>query len=49
VVYAELRLLLFYLTVLKTEKHDKLINLRILKIKNLIYRIKAAVDADRNV
>jgi len=35
--------------VLKTEKHDKLINVRVLKIKSLIYYIKAAVDADRNV
>jgi len=48
-VYAELRQLLFYLIIIKIIKHEKLINVRIIKIKNLIYYIKVAVETNRNI
>jgi len=49
VVYAELRQLLFYLIIIKIKKHEKSVNVRITKIKSLIYRIKAAVETNRNI
>jgi len=49
VVYAKLQQLFFYLTTVKIKKYEKLINVRIIKIKNLIYRIKAAVKTNRNI
>jgi len=49
VVYAELRQLLFYLITIKIKEYEKLINVRVAEIRNLIYRIKAAVETDRNV
>jgi len=41
--------LLLYLTAAKLKGHEKLINARFSEVKNLIYRIKTAVAADRNV
>jgi len=49
VVYAELRQLLFYLTTIKIKKYEKLVNVRVAKIKNLIYYIKAAVETNRDI
>jgi len=49
VVYAELRQLLLYLITIKIERHEKLVNVRMIKIKSLIYRIKAAVETNRNI
>jgi len=48
-VYAKLRQLLFYLITIKIKKYEKLINVRITKIKNLIYYIKIAVETNRNI
>jgi len=48
-VYAELRQLFFYLTTIKIKKYEKLINVRITKIKNLIYCIKVVVKTNRNI
>jgi len=44
-----LRQLLLYFTTVKSKGYEKLINARFFEIKNLIYRIKAAVAADRNI
>jgi len=44
-----LRQLLFYFTAVKSKSYEKLINARFFEIKNLIYRIKTAVAADRNI
>jgi len=41
--------LLLYLTAVKSKGHEKLINARFFEVKNLIYRIKAAVAADRDI
>jgi len=41
--------LLLYPTAIKSKGHEKLINARFSEIKSLIYRIKAAVAADRNI
>jgi len=49
VVYAELRQLFFYLIIIKIKKYKKIINVRIIKIKSLIYRIKVAVETNRNI
>jgi len=49
VVYAKLRQLFFYLIIIKIKKYEKLINVRVTKIKNLIYYIKAAVETNRNI
>jgi len=49
VIYAKLRQLLFYLTTSKAEGHEKLVNVRVFEIRSLIYRIKVAVEEDRDV
>jgi len=49
VVYAKLQQLLFYLIIIKIKKYKKLINVRITKIKSLIYYIKAAVETNRDI
>jgi len=41
--------LLLYPTATKSKGHEKSINARFSEIKSLIYRIKAAVAADRNI
>jgi len=41
--------LLFHPTTFKTKSHEKSVNVRVFEIKNLIYRIKAAVEKDRDV
>jgi len=48
-VYAELRSLFFYLITIKIKKSEKLVNVRIIKIKSLIYRIMVAVETNRNI
>jgi len=48
-VYAEWRSLFFYLITIKIKKSEKLVNVRIIKIKSLIYRIKIAVETNRNI
>jgi len=49
VIYVKLRQLLFYLIIIKIKKYEKLVNVRVIKIKNLIYYIKAAVETNRNI
>jgi len=44
-----LRQLLFHLTTSKAKGYEKLVNVRVFEIRNLIYRIKAAVEKNRNV
>jgi len=44
-----LRQLLLYFTATKSKGHEKSINARFSEIKSLIYRIKAAVAADRDI
>jgi len=49
VIYAGLRQLLLHPTTSKAEGHEKSVNVRVSEIRSLIYRIKAAVEEDRDV